>query len=68
MSQNRSKIDKSQLMIDTEKEYLPLVEALRLFPVVKQSKATSSSFMDKMKRLYCQMTTQTEGWIEGFIE
>jgi len=27
-----------------------------------------SGFLDKIKRLYNQITTETEGWIAGFVE
>ena len=35
---------------------------------INNEKVGSISFMDKVKMLYTQITTQTEGWIEAFIE
>ena len=34
----------------------------------KNSTIAEAGFFDKLKRIYNQMTTQTEGWIAGFIE
>ena len=34
----------------------------------KNVTVAESGFMDKIKRLYNQITTETEGWIAGFVE
>ena len=34
----------------------------------KKTEIAQASFFDKIKRIYNQMTTQTEGWIVSFIE
>jgi hypothetical protein len=34
----------------------------------KSNVIAESGFFDKIKRIYNQMTTQTEGWIAGFVE
>ena len=34
----------------------------------KKTEVAEASFFDKIKRIYNQMTTETEGWIVGFIE
>lgn len=34
----------------------------------KSTSAAQSSIFDKIKRIYNQITTETEGWIIGFIE
>jgi hypothetical protein len=34
----------------------------------KNAVVAETGFFDKIKRIYNQMTTQTEGWIAGFIE
>lgn len=34
----------------------------------KSSTVAETGFLNKMKRIYNQMTTETEGWIAGFVE
>ena len=34
----------------------------------KNVTVAESGFLDKIKRLYNQITTETEGWIAGFVE
>lgn len=34
----------------------------------KKTETANVGFLDKMKRIYSQMTTETEGWIVSFIE
>ena len=35
---------------------------------IKKTSVAEVGFLDKMKRLYSQMTTETEGWIASFVE
>ena len=52
-----------------EEEFERVLEGLRgLKHTKEEGKSGGGSWMDRMKRLYTQMTTETAGWIEGFIE
>lgn len=34
----------------------------------KNATVAETGFLDKIKRIYNQITTETEGWIAGFVE
>jgi hypothetical protein len=57
-------------MVDIEQDYRLVLNELNNLNNVQreETEAISMNFLDKIRKLYHQMTTKTEGWILGFIE
>ena len=66
-----AKAKRVQLGININREF---VQAMKDFSYVnegnikKNETVAETGILDKIKRIYNQITTQTEGWIAGFVE
>ena len=61
---------KAQIDFNYERELDQTVDEIRRVneKTFRKTDIAESSFFDKIRRIYNQMTTETEGWIVGFIE
>ena len=61
---------KAQIDFNYEKQLEQTVDEIKRVneKTFKKTEAVESSFFDKIRRIYNQITTETEGWIVGFIQ
>ena len=61
---------KAQIDFNYQREIEQTIDDLKRVndKAFKKTDVVQSSFFDKIRKIYNQMTTQTEGWILSFIE